>query len=125
MVEYLSVSDLSYYVTCSVLVGGRGNLFGEAAGVLFGGSDRETLCELCGGMHTHPVTYHMRQTHPGCGRHAGGLGYNSGGNFCGGWAGNCGDGGIGGSTWYLMCENCREKYLHDKRQTQKEKNKKL
>jgi len=33
----------------------------------------------------------------GCGRYAGGQGYNSIGHFCGGWAGNCGDGGIGGS----------------------------
>ena len=38
----------------------------------------------------------------GCGRYAGGQGYNSIGHFCGGWAGNCGDGGIGGSTWYLV-----------------------
>ena len=104
--------------------GGRGNLFGEAAGGLFGGGDRETMCELCGGMYPHPVTYHMRQAHPGCGRHAGGQGYNSGGNFCGGWAGNCGDGGIGGSTWYLMCDRCREKYLREKRQALKEKSKK-
>ena len=135
-------------------VGGvRGNLFGEAAGIIFGragaggGADggagsgvavagggggaggangeRETLCELCESTFPHPVTYHMRQTHPGCGRHAGGQGYNSGGNFCGGWAGNCGDGGIGGSTWYLMCDRCREKYLRDKRQASyKEKSKK-
>ena len=93
----------------------RGNLFGEAAGGLFaGGNDRETMCELCGGTFPHPVTYHMRQAHPGCGRHAGGQGYNSGGNFCGGWAGNCGDGGIGGSSWYLICDRCREKYLRAK-----------
>ena len=104
--------------------GGRGNLFGEAAGGLFGGGDRETMCELCGGQYPHPVTYHMRQAHPGCGRHAGGQGYNSGGNFCGGWAGNCGDGGVGGSTWYLMCDRCREKYLREKRQALKEKTKK-
>ena len=56
----------------------------------------------------HPVTYHMRIAHPGCGRPAGGRGYNSGGNYCGGWAGNCGDGGVGGSSWYLICEKCRE-----------------
>ncbi len=104
--------------------GGRGNLFGDAAGGLFGGGERETMCELCGGLYPHPVTYHMRQAHPGCGRHAGGQGYNSGGNFCGGWAGNCGDGGIGGSTWYLMCDRCREKYLREKRQALKEKTKK-
>ena len=50
----------------------------------------------------------MRIAHPGCGRPAGGRGYNSGGNYCGGWAGNCGDGGVGGSSWYLICEKCRE-----------------
>ena len=105
-------------------VGGRGNLFGEAAGGLFGGGERETVCELCGGVYPHPITYHMRQAHPGCGRHAGGQGYNSGGNYCGGWAGNCGDGGIGGSTWYLMCDRCREKFLREKRQALKEKSKK-
>ncbi len=107
--------------------GPRGNLFGEAAanGVAAGaGGERETMCELCGGLYGHPVTYHMKQMHPGCGRHAGGQGYNSGGNYCGGWAGNCGDGGIGGSTWYLMCERCREKYLRDKKQAAKEKTKK-
>lgn len=54
----------------------------------------ETLCELCGDVFPHPVTYHMHQMHPGCGQHAGGKGYNSGGNYCLGWAGNCGDGGI-------------------------------
>ncbi len=105
----------------------RGNLFGEAAGALFGGGgggERETMCELCGGMFPHPVTYHMKQAHPGCGHHAGGQGYNSGGHFCGGWAGNCGDGGLGGSTWYLMCDRCREKYLREKRQALKEKTKK-
>ena len=57
-------------------------------------SSSETLCELCGEMFPHPVTYHMHQAHPGCGQHAGGKGYNSGGNYCLGWAGNCGDGGI-------------------------------
>ena len=84
----------------------------------------DTLCELCGGMFSHPVTYHMRKAHPGCARHAGGQGYNSGGNFCGGWAGNCGDGGVGGSTWYLMCEKCRDRYLKEKKQVVKDKMKK-
>ena len=94
-------------------------MFGDAASMVFaGGSERETLCELCGCTFSHPVTYHMRQAHAGCGKHAGGLGYNSGGNFCGGWAGNCGDGGVGGSTWYLMCDSCREKYLREKRHGQ-------
>lgn len=56
--------------------------------------ERETFCELCGELFPHPVTYHMRQAHVGCGVHAGGRGYNSGGNYCLGWAGNCGDGGL-------------------------------
>ena len=75
----------------------------------------ETVCELCGHVYPHPVTYHMRQAHPGCGGHSGGKGYNSGGNFCLGWAGSCGDGGVGGSSWYLVCDTCREKYLRTKR----------
>ncbi|XP_076245488.1 MYC binding protein highwire [Calliopsis andreniformis] len=75
------------------------------------GIERETICELCGLMFPHPVTYHMKLTHPGCGWHAGGKGYNSGGNYCIGWAGNCGDGGVGGNSWYLICDTCRDKYL--------------
>ena len=31
----------------------------------------------------------------------------------------------GGSTWYLLCEKCRERYLRDKRQSVKEKPKKI
>lgn len=72
----------------------------------------EMVCELCGLLCSHPVTYHMRQAHPGCGDHAGGKGYNSAGLFCGGWAGNCGDGGVASSSWYLVCDRCREKFLH-------------
>ena len=45
----------------------------------------------------------MKTAHPGCGGHAGSKGYNSGGHYCGGWAGNCGDGGVGGSSWYGFC----------------------
>ncbi|XP_056648043.1 E3 ubiquitin-protein ligase MYCBP2 isoform X1 [Diorhabda sublineata] len=74
-------------------------------------SGAETLCELCGENFPHPVTYHMHQLHPGCGEHAGGKGYNSGGSYCLGWAGNCGDGGVPGSSWYLLCESCRDKYM--------------
>lgn len=54
----------------------------------------ETFCELCGDIFPHPITYHMKQTHPGCGHHAGSKGYNPSGSYCLGWAGNCGDGGI-------------------------------
>ena len=69
------------------------------------------LCEMCGHYFQHPVTYHMRTAHPGCGGHAGSKGYNSGGHYCGGWAGNCGDGGVGGSSWYLICEKCRSAHM--------------
>ncbi|KAF3843349.1 hypothetical protein F7725_002198 [Dissostichus mawsoni] len=91
----------------------RGNLFGEMAQLAMGGPEKDTICELCGESHPYPVTYHMRQAHPGCGRYAGGQGYNSIGHFCGGWAGNCGDGGIGGSTWYLVKQS-RKKPLQVK-----------
>nr|CAH7734771.1 unnamed protein product [Callosobruchus chinensis] len=83
---------------------------GSVAGY-YQSSSVDTLCELCGESFPHPVTYHMHQSHPGCGQHAGGKGYNSGGAYCLGWAGNCGDGGVPGSSWYLLCENCREKYM--------------
>jgi E3 ubiquitin-protein ligase MYCBP2 len=74
------------------------------------GVSNNWLCDICGGYFEPPVTYHMRAAHPGCGGHAGGKGYNSGGQYCGGWAGNCGDGGIGGSSWYLICERCKERH---------------
>ncbi|KAM3837237.1 E3 ubiquitin-protein ligase MYCBP2 [Vipera latastei] len=99
----------------------RGNLFGEMAQLAGDRPEKDTICELCGESHPYPVTYHMRQAHPGCGRYADGQGYNSIGHFCGGWAGNCGDGGIGGSTWYLVCDRCREKYLREKQAAAREK----
>ncbi|XP_046683725.1 E3 ubiquitin-protein ligase MYCBP2 isoform X4 [Homalodisca vitripennis] len=128
-------------------VGGRGKVVGGEAGAAEGEgklkarkkkewkgmvvvdmsvpADRGTVhkapCELCGGVYPQPITYHMRQAHPGCGRHAGGKGYNSRGNFCVGWAGNCGDGGVGGSSWYLVCESCRDKYLQGKKQSSAKK----
>ncbi|KAG9492131.1 hypothetical protein GDO78_000574 [Eleutherodactylus coqui] len=102
----------------------RGNLFGEMAQLSVGGPEKDTICELCGESHPYPVTYHMRQAHPGCGRYAGGQGYNSIGHFCGGWAGNCGDGGVGGSTWYLVCDRCREKYLREKQAAVKQSRRK-
>jgi E3 ubiquitin-protein ligase MYCBP2 len=54
----------------------------------------ESNCELCGGLFAVPVTAHMRQAHPGCQKPALGLGYNPDGQYCGGWVGNCGEGGI-------------------------------
>lgn len=65
----------------------------------------------------------MRSAHPGCGKNASGKGYGSSGVFGGGWAGNCGDGGIGECSWYLMCEKCREKYMKEKKPL-KDKNRK-
>jgi E3 ubiquitin-protein ligase MYCBP2 len=106
----------------------HGNLFGEAAlangGPLYEAreSAHSSLCELCGNSYPYPVTHHMRKTHPGCGEHAGGKGYNSSGSFCGGWAGHCGDGGIGSSNWYLICDKCRDKYLSQKRHNNKGQN---
>ncbi|XP_034938609.1 E3 ubiquitin-protein ligase MYCBP2-like isoform X2 [Chelonus insularis] len=71
----------------------------------------ETMCELCGQMFPHPIIYHMKMIHPGCGWHSGGMGYNNVGNYCSGWAGNCGDSDFGGTCWYLMCDACRDNYL--------------
>lgn len=84
-----------------------------------GGGGGSTMCELCDGSFPDPVTYHMKDVHPGCGKHASGWGYNSRGTFCSGWAGNCGDGGRGGSTWYLMCKDCHAKYLATKDEMKK------
>ena len=72
---------------------------------------RKTDCELCDGAFTNPVTYHMKKFHEGCGKHANGMGYNNKGQYVSGWSGNCGDGGRGGSTWYLLCRDCRAKIL--------------
>ena len=79
----------------------------------------QTLCELCDDLFPNPVTYHMKSDHPGCGQPAKGCGYNSNGSYCSGWAGNCGDGGSGGSTWYIMCETCHTDYLQEKYKKEK------
>lgn len=76
-----------------------------------GTGDFETTCELCGLIFSHPVTYHMKTMHPGCGWQSGGMGYNNVGSYCSGWAGNCGDSDFGGTCWYLICDSCRDKYL--------------
>lgn len=105
--------------------GGHGNLFGEAAGVQARMGDFDTICDLCLGVFPHPVTYHMRQMHPGCGKTAWGHGYNSSGVYRNGFVGNCGEGGTVGRDWYLMCERCREKYMHDAEDKNKDKAKKV
>ncbi|XP_035827428.1 E3 ubiquitin-protein ligase MYCBP2 isoform X3 [Aplysia californica] len=103
--------------------GAGGDVHPLAAAAAAGGAgrDADTFCDLCQGMFPHPVTYHMRQAHPGCGKHAGGKGYNSSGIFGGGWAGTCGEGGIGECSWYLLCEKCRERYM---KKSSKDKNRK-
>ena len=83
------------------------------------GGGGTTVCELCEQSFPDPITYHMKDVHPGCGKHASGWGYNSRGTFCSGWAGNCGDGGRGGSTWYLVCKDCHAKYLAMKHEVRK------
>ncbi|XP_074101339.1 MYC binding protein highwire isoform X2 [Cotesia typhae] len=89
------------------------NKFGFSAGENTG--ELETTCELCGQMFPHPITYHMKTMHPGCGWHSGGMGYNNVGNYCSGWAGNCGDSDFGGTCWYLICDECRDNYLQIRR----------
>ncbi|EDX16225.1 GD15284 [Drosophila simulans] len=68
-------------------------------------------CEICELFLPMPVTYHMRIAHPGCGKSAKGKGYNSVSIFCVGWACNCGEGGKGASSWFMMCDPCRDRYL--------------
>lgn len=76
-------------------------------------TDRElaNYCELCDLLLAIPVTYHMRAVHAGCGMSSKGKGYNSVGTYCNGWAGNCGEGGKGATSWYLLCEMCRGNYI--------------
>ena len=71
----------------------------------------KTVCDICKETHPNPVTYHMKTAHPGCGKDAGGYGYDKTGAYRPGWQGDCGDGGSGTSTWYLMCKECRVRHL--------------
>ena len=78
-------------------------------------------CEMCDmdiyleyqQQYQHQLTQHMKSIHPGCGESAKGKGYNSNGVYCEGWAGQCGEEGVGATSWYLLCEKCREKYVKD------------
>lgn len=83
----------------------------ESSGGGGGSSGGKTDCELCDGNFSNPVTFHMKKFHKGCGRSANGMGYNSRGQYVSGWQGDCGAGGQGSSTWYLLCRDCRAKYL--------------
>ncbi|XP_077988697.1 putative E3 ubiquitin-protein ligase HERC1 [Glandiceps talaboti] len=72
-------------------------------------SEGETnvVCELCG-VTTNQFNKHMRSNHPGCGGSCGQRGYRSNGCYVDGWFGGaCGS----GNPYYLMCHDCREKYL--------------
>lgn len=88
-----------------------------------GGASHESTvwCEICDSdiiSASHHSSYlqntftkHLKTNHPGCGESAKGKGYNSNGVYCEGWAGQCGEEGVGATSWYLMCESCREKAM--------------
>lgn len=90
-------------------------------GAVGGSSESSVWCELCDadvnpGAHQSPYqqnafTQHLKTNHPGCGDSAKGKGYNSNGVYCEGWAGQCGEEGVGATSWYLLCEPCRDKYM--------------
>jgi E3 ubiquitin-protein ligase MYCBP2 len=92
-----------------------------AIGAVGGGSEHTVWCELCDadinpGNQQNPYqqnafTQHLKSSHPGCGESAKGKGYNSNGMYCEGWAGQCGEEGVGATSWYLLCETCRDKYM--------------
>lgn len=96
-------------------------------GAVGGSSESTVWCELCDvdivpGSHQSPYqqnafTQHLKTSHPGCGESAKGKGYNSNGVYCEGWAGQCGEEGVGATSWYLMCEACRDKFMVPNRKT--------
>lgn len=73
-------------------------------------SSAQVTCELC----STTVTWfnrHMHQYHPGCGKSCGHMGYRSNGSYVDGWFGGaCGT----GTPYYLLCQDCRQKYLQGK-----------
>lgn len=96
-------------------------------GAVGGSSESTVWCELCDleinpSSHPNPYqqnsfTQHLKSCHPGCGESAKGKGYNSNGVYCEGWAGQCGEEGVGATSWYLMCEPCRDKYMVPNKKT--------
>jgi E3 ubiquitin-protein ligase MYCBP2 len=93
-----------------------------------GGSNESTVwCELCdteinpsnipNPYQQNTFTQHLKTCHPGCGESAKGKGYNSNGVYCEGWAGQCGEEGVGATSWYLMCEPCRDKFMVPNKKT--------
>ncbi|ESP05641.1 hypothetical protein LOTGIDRAFT_181433 [Lottia gigantea] len=68
-------------------------------------------CELCG-HESFNFNRHMRRYHPGCGGSCGSHGYRSDGLYDDGWFGGvCGS----GHPFYLLCRECRERYLQPAR----------
>lgn len=64
-------------------------------------------CELCQ-QETSNFNRHMRSDHPGCMGSCAQHGYRSNGIYVDGWfGGRCGS----GHPFYLMCPDCRERYL--------------
>lgn len=80
-----------------------------------GGPSSTVWCDLCNSdinmQNSIAFTNHLKKSHPGCGESAKGKGYNSNGVYCEGWAGQCGEEGVGATSWYLLCEQCRDRYM--------------
>ena len=73
------------------------------------------LCELCNSLVPHHVTFHIKESHPGCNKSASGWGYSESGSYTRlSFSGNCGDGGSAENTHYLMCPDCHSVYLAQK-----------
>lgn len=100
---------------------------GNGSGAVGGSNENTVWCELCDvdvipGTHQSPYqqnafTQHLKTNHPGCGESAKGKGYNSNGVYCEGWAGQCGEEGVGATSWYLLCEPCRDKFIVSNKKT--------
>ena len=76
----------------------------------FDNTHAPVTCELCITSVLH-FNRHMRNHHPGCGKSCGHMGYRSNGSYVDGWfGGDCGS----GAPYFLMCRDCRKKYLQGK-----------
>lgn len=85
-------------------------------GAVGGPSGSTVWCDLCNSdinmqNDSNAYTSHLKKSHPGCGESAKGKGYNSNGVYCEGWAGQCGEEGVGATSWYLLCEQCRDRHM--------------
>ena len=70
-------------------------------------SDSSVTCDICQISVQH-FNRHMRSHHPGCGGNCGRHGYRSDSVYVDGWFGGiCGT----GNPYYLMCRECRERYM--------------